>query len=105
MSALTSDAAAPSAGAHMVVSTPGRIAGLLRGGQLSGALLGARLQMLVLDEADLLLSYGYEEDLQLLAPQVGRGGGGGCGLWWGPRVVVAAAAAAVAAAAAAAQGA
>ena len=26
--------------------------------------------MLVLDEADLLLSYGYEEDLQLIAPQV-----------------------------------
>lgn len=27
-------------------------------------------QVLVLDEADLLLSYGYEEDLRLLAPQV-----------------------------------
>jgi ATP-dependent RNA helicase DDX56/DBP9 len=26
--------------------------------------------MLVLDEADLLLSYGYEDDLQLIAPQV-----------------------------------
>jgi superfamily II DNA/RNA helicase len=25
---------------------------------------------LVLDEADLLLSYGYEDDLRLLAPQV-----------------------------------
>jgi hypothetical protein len=30
-------------------------------------------QVLVLDEADLLLSYGYEDDLRLLAPQVGRG--------------------------------
>ncbi|GFH26377.1 uncharacterized protein HaLaN_24519, partial [Haematococcus lacustris] len=29
-------------------------------------------QVLVLDEADLLLSYGYEEDLQLLAPLVPR---------------------------------
>lgn len=28
-------------------------------------------QMLVLDEADLLLSYGFEADLSLLAPQVG----------------------------------
>lgn len=28
--------------------------------------------MLVLDEADLLLSYGYEEDVQALAPQVPR---------------------------------
>ena len=37
----------------------------------------SRLQMLVLDEADLLLSYGYEEDLQLIAPQVWKGGGGG----------------------------
>lgn len=27
--------------------------------------------MLILDEADLLLSYGYEDDLRLLAPQVG----------------------------------
>jgi superfamily II DNA/RNA helicase len=29
--------------------------------------------MLVLDEADLLLSYGFEADLELLAPQVGSG--------------------------------
>ena len=28
--------------------------------------------MLVLDEADLLLSYGYEEDVQALAPHVPR---------------------------------
>jgi hypothetical protein len=27
-------------------------------------------QVLVLDEADLLLSYGYEDDLRLLAPHV-----------------------------------
>ena len=34
------------------------------------ACLQSHLQMLVLDEADLLLSYGYEEDLQLIALQV-----------------------------------
>lgn len=44
----------------------------LREGLLSPSTLQARLQMLVLDEADLLLSYGYEEDLQLLAQQVAR---------------------------------
>ncbi len=30
------------------------------------------LQVLVLDEADLLLSYGYEEDVQALAPHIPR---------------------------------
>ena len=30
-----------------------------------------RLAVLVLDEADLLLSYGHEADLQAIAPQVG----------------------------------
>ena len=49
----------------------------------------ARLLMLILDEADLLLSYGYEEDLQLIAPQVRFEGlssltddGGGAQGWW-----------------------
>lgn len=49
----------------------------LREGLLPGSLLASRLAVLVLDEADLLLSYGYEEDLQLLAPQVGRVNAGG----------------------------
>ena len=42
-------------------------------------------QVLILDEADLLLSYGCEEDVAALAPQVGNTplilvltGGGGC---------------------------
>lgn len=48
----------------------GKIAAALREGLLSPTVLASRLVMLVLDEADLLLSYGYEEDLQLLAPQV-----------------------------------
>lgn len=37
------------------------------------SLFSATNQVLVLDEADLLLSYGYEEDVQALAPQVGVG--------------------------------
>ncbi|PNW75448.1 hypothetical protein CHLRE_12g526850v5 [Chlamydomonas reinhardtii] len=57
---------------HIVVSTPGKIATALREGLLPAAALTSRLAVLVLDEADLLLSYGYEEDLQLLAPQVPR---------------------------------
>lgn len=32
----------------------------------------AQVQVLILDEADLLLSYGYEEDVQALAPHVPR---------------------------------
>lgn len=43
---------------------------MLREGLLSPAILSARLQCAVLDEADLLLSYGYEEDLALIAPAV-----------------------------------
>ena len=53
-----------------MVATPGKLAAALREGFLSPATLQEHLQMLVLDEADLLLSYGYEEDLQLIAPQV-----------------------------------
>jgi ATP-dependent RNA helicase DDX56/DBP9 len=61
----------------LVVATPGRLATALREGWLTPAGLQG-LTMVVLDEADLLLSYGYEEDLQALAPMVGgaaeRGG-------------------------------
>lgn len=56
----------------MVIATPGRVAAALRAGHLTSATLAASLQMLILDEADLLLSYGYEDDLQLLAPMVPR---------------------------------
>ncbi len=41
----------------------------LRDGALAGRVL-SRLAVLVLDEADLLLSYGHEADLQAIAPQV-----------------------------------
>eukprot|EP00887_Chlorella_sp_A99_P008058 scaffold12.g8058.t1 len=57
---------------QLVVTTPARLAQLLREGHLTPAVLEQRLQVLVLDEADLLLSYGYEEDVQALAPQVPR---------------------------------
>ncbi|KAF5826362.1 DEAD-domain-containing protein [Dunaliella salina] len=57
---------------HLVVSTPGRIAKALQDGVLPATALSSRLQMLVLDEADLLLSYGFEADLALLAPQIPR---------------------------------
>ncbi len=51
-------------------AAPGKLATALREGLLPASVLAARLCVLVLDEADLLLSYGYEEDLMLLAPQV-----------------------------------
>jgi hypothetical protein len=54
----------------LVVATPGRLATALREGWLTPAGLQG-LTMVVLDEADLLLSYGYEEELQALAPMVG----------------------------------
>ncbi|GAX72585.1 hypothetical protein CEUSTIGMA_g41.t1 [Chlamydomonas eustigma] len=57
---------------NVVVTTPGKLATALREALIPLTTLQARLQMLVLDEADLLLSYGYEDDLQLIAPQVPR---------------------------------
>ncbi|GFR43951.1 hypothetical protein Agub_g5092, partial [Astrephomene gubernaculifera] len=57
---------------QIVVSTPGKIATVLRDGLLPPSQLSKWLAVLVLDEADLLLSYGYEEDIQLLAPEVPR---------------------------------
>jgi hypothetical protein len=48
----------------------GKLAAVLRDGLLPTSVLQQRLQSLVLDEADLLLSYGYGEDLALIAPQV-----------------------------------
>lgn len=63
---------AVAAAGHVVVSTPAKLASAIREGLLSSQVLQSRLQMLILDEADLLLSYGYEEDLQLIAPLVPR---------------------------------
>jgi len=64
-------AAAAAAGA-LVVTTPARIAAALREAWVQPQTLAASLQMLVLDEADLLLSYGYSEDLQSLAVHIPR---------------------------------
>jgi superfamily II DNA/RNA helicase len=64
-------AAAASAGA-LVVTTPARIAAALRESWVQPSTLAKALQLLVLDEADLLLSYGYSEDLQELAVHVPR---------------------------------
>lgn len=64
-------AAAAAAGA-LVVATPARIATAMREAWLQPSTLAAALQMLVLDEADLLLSYGYTEDLQALAVHIPR---------------------------------
>ncbi|PSC74391.1 DEAD-box ATP-dependent RNA helicase 16 [Micractinium conductrix] len=57
---------------QLVVTTPAKLAQALREGILTPRMLQDRLQVLVLDEADLLLSYGYEEDVAALAPQVPR---------------------------------
>lgn len=55
-----------------MVATPARIATAMREGWLQPSLLSQSLQVLVLDEADLLLSYGYAEDLQALAVHIPR---------------------------------
>jgi len=54
---------------QIVVATPGRVAELIRSGM---PVLGEHLSFMVLDEADLLLSYGYEEDMDTIAPCVPR---------------------------------
>lgn len=64
-------AAAAAAGA-LVVATPARIATAIREAWLQPSTLSAALRMLILDEADLLLSYGYAEDLQSLAVHIPR---------------------------------
>jgi ATP-dependent RNA helicase DDX56/DBP9 len=49
-----------------VVATPARIATAIREAWLQPSVLSSSLQVLVLDEADLLLSYGYADDLQVI---------------------------------------
>ena len=57
---------------QLVVTTPAKLAQALREGILTPRLLEERLHLLILDEADLLLSYGYEADVAALAPQIPR---------------------------------
>lgn len=54
---------------QIVVATPGRLAELVRSGV---PVVGAHTSFMVLDEADLLLSYGYAEDMATIAPCVPR---------------------------------
>ncbi|KAJ4390373.1 ATP-dependent DNA/RNA helicase, partial [Neurospora sp. IMI 360204] len=54
----------------VIVSTPARAWHNIE----SGALSVAKLQYLVLDEADLVLSYGYDEDMENIARSLPKGG-------------------------------
>eukprot|EP00890_Picochlorum_soloecismus_P003951 jgi/Picsp_1/4557/NSC_01927-R1_dead-box atp-dependent rna helicase 16-like len=57
---------------QIVVSTPGRVAELIRAKVITSQMLNANLCFLALDEADLLFSYGYEEDMGVIAPCIPR---------------------------------
>ncbi|KAH6824423.1 P-loop containing nucleoside triphosphate hydrolases superfamily protein [Perilla frutescens var. hirtella] len=54
----------------IVVSTPACVQKCLKNGMLQAKALQASLSVLVLDEADLLLSYGYEDDIKALTAYV-----------------------------------
>ncbi|KAL3682380.1 hypothetical protein R1sor_000402 [Riccia sorocarpa] len=56
----------------VVVATPARISACIQNEILLPSALRDSLSTLVLDEADLLLSYGYEDDLRKLAPHIPR---------------------------------
>ncbi|KAG0615507.1 hypothetical protein M758_5G047000 [Ceratodon purpureus] len=56
----------------VLVATPARIAACISQNVILPAVLQECLSMLVLDEADLLFSYGYEEDLRSLAVHIPR---------------------------------
>ncbi|KAJ4714676.1 DEAD-box ATP-dependent RNA helicase [Melia azedarach] len=57
----------------IVISTPGCIPKCLSTGVLQSKSFSDSLKILVLDEADLLLSYGYEDDLKALTGLIPRG--------------------------------
>ena len=57
---------------QIVVSTPGRVAELIKAKVITSQMLDANLCFLALDEADLLFSYGYEEDMGVIAPFIPR---------------------------------
>ena len=54
---------------HVVVATPGRLATLLKNGSVA---LERSVHTLIIDEADLMLSYGYEEDTRGVVSAVPR---------------------------------
>ena len=55
----------------IVVATPSRA--MMHLGHASGATLARGIEKLVIDEADLVLSYGYEDDLQGIAKALPKG--------------------------------
>jgi ATP-dependent RNA helicase DDX56/DBP9 len=57
----------------VLVATPARAAECIRGGLFPPGALKSGLELLVLDEADLLLSFGYEDDIRWVADAVQRG--------------------------------
>lgn len=61
-----------SAGPDIIISTPACVAMCIMEKFLRASTLQESLSTLVLDEADLLLSYGYEDDIRSLAPHVPR---------------------------------
>ena len=58
---------------EVLVATPARAAECIRGGLFPPGALKSGLELLVLDEADLLLSFGYEDDIRCVADAVQRG--------------------------------
>ncbi|XP_020963714.1 DEAD-box ATP-dependent RNA helicase 16 isoform X2 [Arachis ipaensis] len=56
----------------ILISTPACLAKCLFDGVLQPASINATLETLILDEADLLLSYGYENDIKSFTPHVPR---------------------------------
>ncbi|KAL5556748.1 hypothetical protein UlMin_038984 [Ulmus minor] len=54
----------------ILISTPACFPKCLKDGVLQSASISSSLEILVLDEADLLLSYGYEEDIKALTPHI-----------------------------------
>ncbi|KAJ8765503.1 hypothetical protein K2173_014625 [Erythroxylum novogranatense] len=57
---------------HILVSTPACVAKCLSAGVIQSSSIGDSLEILVLDEADLLLSFGYEDDLKALTALLPR---------------------------------
>ncbi|KAK7285362.1 hypothetical protein RJT34_20131 [Clitoria ternatea] len=56
----------------VLIATPACVAKCLSNGILQAASINGSLEILVLDEADLLLSYGYENDIKAFTPHVPR---------------------------------
>ena len=58
---------------EILISTPSRAADSIRGRFFPPGALHANLELFVLDEADLLMSFGYEDDIRCVVDAVDRG--------------------------------